>query len=120
MISSSPQEHEFASGEETLLVLCPRGASTPFSKTKLLDTLAESGVACGFTMLFFTSGGEGAPVTRPPVILGVSSQVWDGLLSELPLLVLLVWGKMEAGGPGEVSGDGRNVEKGRTAAKATT
>ena len=27
---------------------------------------------------------------------------------------------MEAEGPGEVSGDGRNVEKGRTAATTTT
>ena len=73
--SSSSQEHEFASGEEQLLVLRLHDVSAPFSKTKLLDTLAGSGVGCGVTTFSFTSGGEGAPVTRPPVTLGVSLRV---------------------------------------------
>ena len=67
-ISSSSREEELDSGEEMELTsLCSLGVFSLFSRPKFLDTLDRSVLFFGFTELSFTSGGEGAPVTRPPL-----------------------------------------------------
>lgn len=118
IINSSSLWEELDSGEEMLFKsLCLLVPSSLFSKPKFLETLDVSVEICGFTELSFTSGGEGAPVTSPPLAWGTFSHDSGGLLSELlaPIAVLLE----ETKGlkrPGEVKEGEGKTEKGSTAA----
>ena len=108
--SFSPQE-ETASGEEVMLVFFSSAVvSIPFSKIKHLGTFAGSWEASGFTEFSFTSGGEGAPVTRPPFTL-IFSSLCD-LSSELPLVSEETEALEQSE---EVDGDESNLPKGKTA-----
>lgn len=115
--SSSLWEEEVDSGDEMLFVsFCPLVIFSLFSKTKLLETLDRSVVVCGLTEFSFTSGGEGAPVTRPPLAWGFFSEHSDDLLSDLLLLTTLFL--VETGvlkDPGKVKEDEVETEKGNTA-----
>ena len=108
--SFSPQE-EISSGEEVMFAFfSPAVVSIPFSKIKHLGTFAGSWEASGFTEFSFTSGGEGAPVTRPPFTLIFS------LLCDLSSELLLVSEETEALEQSEeVDGDESNLPKGKTA-----
>ena len=117
IINSFSTQEELAFGEEMLLAVAsffPLDDSMQFSKIKLLDTFAGSGETCSLTKFSFTSGGEGAPVTRPPLTLGFSSQ--DGLLSELMLSVPLLSGEAGDLEEQEKVGGEIDLEKGKTAA----
>ena len=108
--SFSPQE-EIPSGEEVMFaIFSPAVVSTPFSKIKHLGTFARSWEASGFTEFSFTSGGEGAPVTRPPFTLIFSSMC--DLSSELPLVSEETEALEQSE---EVDGDESNLPKGKTA-----
>ena len=109
--SFSPQE-EIASGEEVIMLAFFSSAvvSIPFSKIKHLGTFAGSWEASGFTEFSFTSGGEGAPVTRPPFTL-ISPSLCD-LSSELPLVSEETEALEQSE---EVDGDESNLPKGKTA-----
>lgn len=108
--SFSPQE-EIASGEEVMLAFFSSAVvSIPFSKIKHLGTFAGSQEASGFTEFSFKSGGEGAPVTRPPFTL-IFSSLCD-LSSELPLVSEETEALEQSE---EVDGDESNLPKGKTA-----
>ena len=108
--SFSPQE-EIASGEEVMFAFfSPAVVPIPFSKIKHLGTFAGSWEASGFTEFSFTSGGEGAPVTRPPFTL-IFSSLCD-LSSELPLVSEETEALEQSE---EVDGDESNLPKGKTA-----
>lgn len=117
--SSSLWEEELDSGEEMLSAsFGPLVVSSLFSKPKFLKTLDGSVVVCGLTEFSFASGGEGAPVTRPPLAWGFFSQDSDDLLSELVLLAILFLVETEVlKDPGEVKEDEVKTGKGSTAGK---
>jgi len=97
--------------------LSPLVLSSLFSKPKFLETLEESVEICGFTGLPFTSEGEGAPVTSPPLVGGTFSPDSGGLLSELLSPTRLFLEETEGfKGPGEVKEVEFKTEKGNTAA----
>ena len=120
--SSSLWEEELDSGEERLFEShCPLVLSSLFSKPKFLETFDGSVEICGFTELSFTSGGEGAPVTSPPLVWGDFSPDTTGLLSELLSPITLFSEETEGlKGPGEVKEVDVKTEKGSTAAIKNT
>ena len=93
-----------------LAFFSPAVVSIPFSKIKHLGTIAGSWEASGFTKFSFTSGGEGAPITRPPFTLIFSSPC------DFPSKLPLVSEETEALEQSEeVDGDESNLPKGKTA-----
>ena len=115
-IASSSREEEVDSGEEMELAsLCPTNLSSLFSRTKLLEIFDKSVVFCGFPKLSFKSGGEGAPVTRPPLDWVFSLHGSDGVFWQLLMLSASFWTETEVlNDPAEVNRDEDTVGKDNT------
>ena len=115
-IASSSREEEVDSGEEMELAsLCPTNLSSLFSRTKLLEIFDKSVVFCGFPKLSFKSGGEGAPVTRPPLDWVFSLHGSDGVFWQLLMLSASFWTETEVlNDPVEVNRDEDTVGKDNT------
>lgn len=115
-IASSSREEEVDSGEEMELAsLCPTNLSSLFSRTKLLEIFDKSVVFCGFPKLSFKSGGEGAPVTRPPLDWVFSLHGSVGVFWQLLMLSASFWTETEVlNDPVEVNRDEDTVGKDNT------
>ena len=98
-----------------LASLCPTNLSSLFSRTKLLEIFDKSVVFCGFPKHSFKSGGEGAPVTRPPLDLVFSLHGSDGVFWQLLMLSASFWTETEVlNDPAEVNRDEDTVGKDNT------